>query len=262
GASLINGHASRILKEPSGAPFREWVEHVPNDGLIRYKFLFNKERVLLTSPKALGEVLVTKNYEFIKPPHLRSGLGRILGIGILLAEGEEHKRQRKLLSPAFAFRHVKDLYPLFWSKSIESVAAMTASIKQASGTTEKPSNIIEIGNWASRATLDIIGVAGLGQDFHAIEDPDNELNQTYRSLFSPGRAARVLQLAGMFLPFWLLKRLPVKRNDEIEAASNLIKRTCYDLVQAKKAKMAKGERTDNDILSVALESGGFSDEDL
>ncbi|KAL2351287.1 cytochrome P450 [Cryomyces antarcticus] len=226
GASLINGHASRILKEPSGAPFREWVEHVPNDGLIRYKFLFNKERVLLTSPKALGEVLVTKNYEFIKPPHLRSGLGRILGIGILLAEGEEHKRQRKLLSPAFAFRHVKDLYPLFWSKSIESVAAMTASIKQASGTTEKPSNIIEIGNWASRATLDIIG------------------------------------LAGMFLPFWLLKRLPVKRNDEIEAASNLIKRTCYDLVQAKKAKMAKGERTDNDILSVALESGGFSDEDL
>ncbi|TKA81886.1 hypothetical protein B0A49_00372 [Cryomyces minteri] len=261
GASLINGHGSRILKEPSGAPFREWVEQVPNDGLIRYKFLFNKERVLLTSPKALGEVLVTKNYEFIKPPHLRSGLGRILGIGILLAEGEEHKA-RKLLSPAFAFRHVKDLYPLFWSKSAESVAAMTASVQQASRTTEKPSNVVEIGNWASRATLDIIGVAGLGQDFHAIEDPDNELNQTYRSLFSPGRVARVLQLAGIFLPFWLLKRLPVKRNDEIEAASNLIKRTCYDLVQAKKAKMAKGERTDNDILSVALESGGFSDEDL
>lgn len=64
---------------------------MPNNGLIRYRHFFNAERILPVSPKALAEVLVTKNYEFIKPTQFRLGLGRILGIGILLAEGEEHK---------------------------------------------------------------------------------------------------------------------------------------------------------------------------
>lgn len=70
---------------------REWASTIPNDGLIRYTHIFNSDRVLITSPKALGEVLVTKNYEFIKPPQFTTGLGQLLGIGILLAEGEEHK---------------------------------------------------------------------------------------------------------------------------------------------------------------------------
>lgn len=53
--------------------------------------MFNESRILVTNPKALAEVLVQRNYEFIKPPRIRMGLGRLLGIGILLAEGDEHK---------------------------------------------------------------------------------------------------------------------------------------------------------------------------
>ena len=85
------GQFRRIMKEPSGMPQREWARTVPNDGLIRYMTIFNTERVLVTSPKALAEVLTLKSYEFTKPPQLQQGLGRILGIGVLLAEGDEHK---------------------------------------------------------------------------------------------------------------------------------------------------------------------------
>lgn len=69
----------------------DWINQVPNDGLIRYRMRFNKERVLITSPKALSEVLVQRNYEFAKPSTLGLGLGRILGVGLIIAEGEEHK---------------------------------------------------------------------------------------------------------------------------------------------------------------------------
>lgn len=91
GASFFNGHFGRISKEPTGIPQQEWINQLPNDGLIRYTALFNSERLLITTPKALGEVLVQKNYEFIKPAQVRNGLGRLLGVGVLLAEGEEHK---------------------------------------------------------------------------------------------------------------------------------------------------------------------------
>ena len=44
-----------------------------------------------TSPRAIAEVLQHKSYEFIKPSFVRLGIGSILGIGILLAEGDEHR---------------------------------------------------------------------------------------------------------------------------------------------------------------------------
>lgn len=66
--------------------------------------MWGTPRLLPTTPQTLGEVLVQKNYDFIKPPQFRLSLGRLLGVGILLAEGDEHKRQRKALMPAFAFR--------------------------------------------------------------------------------------------------------------------------------------------------------------
>ena len=72
-------------------PMEEWINTIPNDGIIRYLGLFNSEYVLICSPKILGEVLVRKSYDFIKPMHVRQTLLRILGKGILLAEGEEHK---------------------------------------------------------------------------------------------------------------------------------------------------------------------------
>jgi hypothetical protein len=118
------------------------VNSVPNEGIIRYLGMFNSERIIVTSPKALAEVLVTKNYDFVKPSHVARGIGKILGVGVLLAEGEEHKMQRKNLMPAFAFRHVKNLYPTFWLKSREVAAALTEVVK-AKGQPEAISTDVE-----------------------------------------------------------------------------------------------------------------------
>ncbi|KAK3362785.1 cytochrome P450 [Lasiosphaeria hispida] len=268
GNTFFNGQWAKITGKPTGIPMLEWVNSIPNDGVIRYLGLLNQERLIVTSPKALAEVLTTKSYDFQKPESLRFSIGRILGMtGILFTEGDEHRTQRRNLLPAFAFRRIKDLYPVFWSKSRECVDAMTeAIISDAAKTPEepgsRPTSVIEVGTWASRATLDIIGVAGLGRDFGAIENPTNELNQTYQSLFRPSRQAEILGLLGLFIPGWFLDKLPVKRNGDVHAAARFIRATCADLIQEKKQKLARKELTDVDILSVALESGGFTDENL
>ena len=44
-----------------------------------------------TSPKALGEVLTSKAYNFVKPRAVTNALERIIGRGLILAEGDEHK---------------------------------------------------------------------------------------------------------------------------------------------------------------------------
>lgn len=51
----------------------------------------NLERVLVTNPSALREVLVQKAYDFDKSDLARVQLSRVTGTGLLLAEGDEHK---------------------------------------------------------------------------------------------------------------------------------------------------------------------------
>jgi cytochrome P450 len=256
GNSFFNGQWSVLIKEPSGLPMRRWINEIPNNGLIRYKHLFNRDRVLVTSPKGLAEVLTTKSYDFVKPDFMRIGIGQILGVGVLLAEGDEHKMQRKGLMPAFNFRHIKELYPIFWSKSVEMVQGIQASLPATT-----PASL-EVGEWASRATLDIIGVAGMGQDFNSIANPDTELNRVYRTIFQPSKSAQFLGLLQFFIPHWIIRSLPVKRNDDVRAAAGVARETSRRLIQEKKLAMASNKSLPPDIISVALSSGYFTDEKL
>ncbi|KAK8048549.1 cytochrome P450 [Apiospora phragmitis] len=276
GGSFWNGHFAEIAAKPTGIPMREWINTIPNNGLIRYTGMFNQERIMPTSPKALADVLVTRSYDFEKPSQVRNSIGRILGIGVLLAEGDQHKVQRRNLMPAFAFRHIKDLYPVFWQKSREAIQAMTKDVNDGVNKLAAAQNGVEgvetlipkgwasfeVSDWASRATLDIIGVAGLGRDFGAIHNPDNELSSRYRVLFRPSKQARILGILGLFIPTWITNRIPVKRNDDIALAARTIRAVCSDLIQEKRGKLARKEPTDVDILSVAIESGSFSDSEL
>ncbi|KAL8699633.1 MAG: hypothetical protein Q9201_005887 [Fulgogasparrea decipioides] len=258
------GQFAVIRKEPTGKPQQRWINELPNDGLIRYLNHFNQERLLITGPKALAEVLTIKNYDFVKPSLILAGLGRLLGNGVFLAEGEEHKAQRKNLMPAFSYRHIKDLYPIFWAKSSEMVKAITESLRSEHEESTPELGIapvVEIGNWSSRSTLDIIGKAGMGQDFGAIKDPTTELNATYRKIFEPSPQGQMLGLLGLFLPMWLVQAIPVKRNREIPEAAQTVRQICRQLIEQKKQKLSSKE-AGVDIITVALSSGGFTEENL
>lgn len=159
--------------------------------------------------------------------------------------------------PAFNYRHIKDLYPTFWSKSRELLESLETEIDKNS-----PDNVVEIGDWASRATLDIIGIAGLGQDFGALQDPNTQLNKTYRQILAPSKAQQVIGFLSMVIHPTIIQHLPIKRNSEMFEARRVIRSVSRDLIQQKKQTMEKCEKRKVDIISVALESGGFTDENL
>lgn len=88
------------------------------------------------------------------------------------------------------------------------MAAIIAS-KDESGNVESDESIcVEVNRWASRGTLDIIGQGGFGQSFNAIQDPDNAISKTYRSLFRPDKRGQILGILGFLLPVWVVKQLP------------------------------------------------------
>ncbi len=110
--------------------------------------------------------------------------------------------------PAFAYKHVKDLFPMFWDKSVELVTTILATQRSSRNVDPYGTICIEVNEWASRATLDIIGQGGFGQSFMAIQDPHNALSRTYRRIFAPGRSGQILGVLGFLLPQYLIRRLP------------------------------------------------------
>ncbi len=165
--------------------------------------------------------------------------------------------------PAFHHRHVKDLYAIFWSKSREMAEAITKIVNEKGPIQNVDDGpVVEMGSWASRATLDIIGLAGMGRDFNALQDPDAELIRIYKTIFGPPTITTFLAMIGQLLPFWILHRLPFEHNLKIAAACVKIRSICRELITLKKERMSTQKDSGIDILSVALQSGGFTDENL
>lgn len=237
---------------------------VEHDGLVRALMIFNREAVIAFSTEALSEVLVTKSYVFEKPMYIRNYLASILGWSVLTTEGDEHKRQRRSLNPAFSFRHIKNLYPTFWDKAREVTLAMNASCHQQ-GFNEQGRAALDVGNWASRCTLDIVGLAGVGQKFGAIEDDTNALIKSYETL-NPTEDDSLLIALRMFLPESIMRILPLRRLREIDEASQHIRSVCRRVLREKRRKikddgagMQDKDDLTTDTLTVALASG-MSDE--
>jgi cytochrome P450 len=59
---------------------------------------------------------------FHKQPLIKELMGRILGNGVIVADGHDHKRQRRVLVPAFSTKEIKDHHtPVIWKKSLEVI---------------------------------------------------------------------------------------------------------------------------------------------
>ena len=166
--------------------------------------------------------------------------------------------------PAFSYRHVKGLYNIFWTKSAEMANLIEQDLKARKSPDD---NVVQISNWASRATLDIVGLAGMDHDFESLQTPDNELNRQYRRFFNDDpNVTRIILLLGLFVvDLKLLQKLPVRRNKTAQESSAIIRSVARQIIREKKEKMESNSSSTNngvDIISVALQSGTFTEENL
>jgi cytochrome P450 len=176
--------------------------------------------------------------------------------------------QRKNLMPAFSFRHIRDLYPSFWSKSCEFVDIITTEVLAhpepawVSGKSGgPPSSIVDISSWLSRATLDILGAVGLGYNFEAMSNAKSSLLVAYGKIFAPSAQTQILMAMNIFFPSWIVRNIPFKRNRELHEAAAVVRETCRNIIEERRAAMEETKSTDVDILST-LQSSGADDDGL
>lgn len=256
GFKPLVGHGLILFQRPPGQPHLDIIKATPNNGIVRALGFFHAERLIVASPAAVADVLVNKSYDFEKPTWLRNTLRRFLGDGLVILEGDVHRHHRKQIMPAFHFRQIKELYPVFWAKSIEFCNVLRAELA------DEASKVVEIGHYSTQVTLDIIGLAGLGRDVASLRSGEDELATTYEEVLEPTNEKAVWFLCHLVFPSRLIAMMPWKLNERVRILTEKLNRICTDFVLDRKSKIKLESQESQDILSFMIRSNNFSDRNL
>ncbi|KAK4184342.1 cytochrome P450 [Podospora australis] len=247
---------------PSGQLFLDLAAQYPDQDLIALDSL--GRQFLVARPRLLADLLVHKCYDFAKPYRIGNFLRRILGDGLIIVEEDQHKFLRKNTMPAFHVRHIKDLYPMMWVKSGILARTLTREILDvgAEGSQEK-GKVVELTSWASKVTLDIIGIAGMGRQLNVVEKPNGDpLQELYEELLEPDREKLLFAMLSLAFGFPAIRMLPWKMNNLFIYLTSSLDNICRDLIKEKREAISKKGDDHFDILSLLIKSNNFDDEVL
>ncbi|KZS96686.1 cytochrome P450 [Sistotremastrum niveocremeum HHB9708] len=227
--NFIYGNMGDIIAADPGELHSRWItEH---GHAMKYKAFFNADRFFTQDTRALQHILSHAD-EFQKPDQVRSNLAHVLGEGVLIAEGEAHRRQRRVLNPAFSNQHIRELTDIFLTKSLELRDVWLSQISDApsqDGTVH-----LNVLKWLSKTTLDIIGLAGFDYNFNATnpEAKRDDMSAAFQTAFQSGQAFTWFTMLSNRFP--ILRMIPTAREKKVKEARQTMKRIGMKLINEKK----------------------------
>ena len=221
----------RILRKIVRNPIEAWPATVYTDPIIVTRML-GRKTIFVCHPDLVQQVLVDDSESFVKAESMRRSLEPGLGQGILTAEGQRWRLQRRVAAPVFRPAHVNSFLPAMLDASRET------SERWANLADNTP---LEISQQMTRVTFEIIldtmlsgaGDANLGKLEASIRD------------FLEG-TSWTTALSAIGAPRWT--PFPGKRRSE--RASAFLQRTVSERIAQRRHS---GERRD-DLLSLMLDA--------
>lgn len=153
---------------------------------------------------------------------------------------------------------------MMWKKAVALTQGVAEEIKESpehSADEKALTSIVEVNHWANKVTMDIIGVAGLGREFNALKNSDDELIQNYEEILEP-TIENTIYFACQIVFGPAVNRLPWKVNERVRVTTGNLKRITNQLVRDKREAIKANADENFDILSVLIKSDDFSDQQL
>jgi cytochrome P450 len=183
---------------------------------------------LINSPDLVRCVLVDQSAMFEKTATVRKLATPVLGNGVFLSEGEEHRQQRRLLAPLFQHRHVLSY--------AETMVNCTSHLQER----WQDGETINLVDEMTYLTLQIISKVLFGAD---VSGEESELGKALTYVFSHFADA-------MTNPIHLPQSWPTPRNRRAHQALARVNTTIYHMIEER--RQSSEER--NDFLSTLLRS--------
>jgi len=192
--------------------------------------------IVFNAPEFVHRVLVEHAYDFNKGVLMHNALEPLIGEGLLISEGDFHRRQRKLIAPSFQPKYVK------------CYADDTVRYGEQLQRAWKDGEIIDIGQEMTHLTMSIIGKVLFDADVFTETD---ELGAAMTTALEQANYA----LSHIFpLPLnW-----PTTRNKRTRNALALIRGRIQQMIDERRAHIEEK----NDFLSILLRAQGDDDKHM
>ncbi|KAJ7136718.1 cytochrome P450 [Mycena epipterygia] len=243
--SWIYGNmAELLLSEEYGAHEFQWQEKYGS--VYAIKGCFGQTRLMVSDPVAAKTIL--NNPVFVHGATQDKAADILFGYGnVFLARGENHRRLRNIMNPAFSSGSVRAMLPI-----IKEVSRKLVERWEFLGF---PGNTVDIAPSMHDAAFDAMGDAILEHPFHVLSG-DNELVKTQRTIIDSVTGATKLGLiADAFLPyvpgpiFHLALRLPIAGVRAIQNFRTITDTLNEHLMWQKSDDLAKGVELDQSFMS-------------
>ncbi|KAJ6529848.1 cytochrome P450 [Mycena capillaripes] len=249
GGNVITGHFRQLLNDYNLAE-KWWREFGTN---YQSRGFFHTRDLYTTDTKALTHILVN-DHIYQKGPVAFKVLTHFLGNGLLTVEMEEHRRQRKILNPAFGVPQIRQLTGIFNQKSVQLRDIWNREIGQDG------SSRIDVFGWLRKMTLDVIGEAGFNYQFNALESngQPNDLEDALTRLMHSPQSQRQAGLRFLQAEMPILAILPTPGGKVVKKARTKMVEIAKTLLADSQAdiKASGGQVTSNqrDLLSLMVQS--------
>jgi len=192
----------------------------------------------------------------------------LIGYGVHAAEGNAHKRQRRVAAPAFSIQNMRAFVPLIFNKGEELKDRWMGLVQEQAvkDTQKNPTGLqLDVCHWVSRATFDVIGLAGFDYHLNAIQNEDNELLKAYKDMFEQAISQPGSLKSAIYAYAPILKSLfPDRATNVVRKGRETINRVSRQLIQEKKQMMKDCELSGKayegrDLLSLLMMSNASTD---
>ncbi|EIW68004.1 hypothetical protein TREMEDRAFT_69516 [Tremella mesenterica DSM 1558] len=244
----------------------EWVTKLGKTFQIN-GLLWVNPRLVTIDPRAISHIFGNTSL-YVKPERLRLLLGRYMANGLIPAEGERHRLQRKVVQRLFSRQGLKDMTEGI-QKKVEQLRDTIADL--CSDLTLSPPytrddlmmnlpetyRIIDIYDLTLRCFYDVIGQTTLGYDFDCVAEWNGQggkiyekyekMMQPYNGMYSWDQHLRII------LPL-LNKIWPSENLRRVNAGMGPLKALAKKRVAERKREMAEGNdsKDQKDLISVML----------
>lgn len=210
--------------------------------------------VAIADVDAINEILRERPHGFRRPLELRNVLDEMGPRGVFTAEGEEWRRQRRLVVAALNTNHIHSYY--------EIVRTCTERLRQRLREAATSGRSLHIVDELGAFTVDVASWLALGHDINTLQRSDVELQRHFRSL-----TRMIARRMVAPYPYWRHLRLPADRR--FDRSAQAMRAAVEGFVAQARARMdatpGSYEQPQNlleGMLAAQRSDGLFTDEEI
>ncbi|PFH47813.1 hypothetical protein AMATHDRAFT_50010 [Amanita thiersii Skay4041] len=215
-----------------GSYYESWANEYGS--IYKVPTAFGGNRIVLCDPKAFAHFHAKDTFTYSQMPFSRNFLVKFFGQNMLSTEKDDHRRQRRAMAPAFSNAALRRATSVFYDSAYKLKTYWDAQFESQSEV------VIDVQKWMNRITLDSIGIAGFGHDFHSLDGHQSAVIDAFNSFgaTNQGLLSRLQIVIGPIIPSVL--NIPTQRARLFSQLATNVNKIALELLERTREE-SKGE---------------------